>query len=105
MDQFYAIVTGEENAFHEMCMVLPEIIDLVVTEDEEVKVPQDTVSEELRKLSELYEGQSEEFAMAMAVYLLAFHSYSGFCKPLQVLDAKSTEAMLNRLYKYARQFE
>ena len=105
MDQFYAIVTGDENAFHEMCMVLPEVIDSVVNEDEEVKVPRDTVSEELRKLSELYEGQPEELAMAMAVYLLAFHSYSGFCKPLQAFDAESTDVMLKRLYKYAKQFE
>ena len=31
MDQFYAILTGEEDAFYKMCMALPEVINYAVT--------------------------------------------------------------------------
>mgnify|MGYP003306562120 CR=1 FL=1 len=70
MDQFYAIVTGDENAFYKMCMALPEVINTVVNEEGAVTVPQDTVIQELRKVAELYSEQSEDLAMAMAVYML-----------------------------------
>ena len=33
MDQFYAVVTGDENAFYKMCMALPEVINEVVNEE------------------------------------------------------------------------
>ena len=38
MDQFYAILTGEEDAFYKMCMVLPEVINSVVNEEGGVEV-------------------------------------------------------------------
>ena len=47
MDQFYALVTGEEEAFYNMCMVLPNVIEKVISEMEDVKVPEDRVMEEL----------------------------------------------------------
>ena len=43
MDQFYPIVTGDENAFYKMCMALPEVINTVVNEEGAVTVPQDTI--------------------------------------------------------------
>lgn len=43
MDQFYAILTGEEDAFYKMCMALPEVINSVVNEEGGVEVPHDTV--------------------------------------------------------------
>ena len=49
MDQFYAIVTGDENAFYKMCMALPEAISSVVNEEGAVTVPKDTVIEELKR--------------------------------------------------------
>ena len=49
MDQFYAILTGEEDAFYKMCMALPEVINSVVNEEGGVEVPHDTVIDELRK--------------------------------------------------------
>lgn len=49
LDQFYALVTGEEDAFYQMCMVLPEVIESVVAKGGDVKVPHDTVTEELKK--------------------------------------------------------
>lgn len=54
MDQFYAILTGEEDAFYKMCMALPEVINSVVNEEGGVEVPHDTVIDELRKVASLY---------------------------------------------------
>lgn len=51
LDQFYALVTGEEDAFYQMCMVLPGMIQKVVDSGEDVKVPHDTVIQELRTLA------------------------------------------------------
>lgn len=78
MDQFYAILTGEEDAFYKMCMALPGIIHLVVNEEGSISVPHDTVMQELRKAASLHTEQTEEMAMAMAVYMLGFHTYKGF---------------------------
>lgn len=52
MDQFYAILTGEEDAFYKTCMALPEVINSVVNEN-------------------------GELSMAMAVYMLGFNTYMG----------------------------
>jgi len=63
LDQFYALVTGEEDAFYQMCMVLPVVIQKVVDSGEDVKVPHDTVIQELRTFSNHYP------------YLLFWHRY------------------------------
>ena len=102
MDQFYAIVTGDENAFYKMCMVFPETINEVVNEEGAVTVPQDTVIQELRKVAELYGEQPEDLAMAMSVYMLGFNTYLGFCKQEQEPFAGAADAMLKRIYEYAK---
>ena len=102
MDQFYAIVTGDGNAFYKMCMALPETINEVVNEEGVVTVPQDTVIQELRKVAELYADKTEDLAMAMSVYMLGFNTYLGFCKQEQELFAGATDAMLKRIYEYAK---
>ncbi|MFR5081547.1 MAG: Eco47II family restriction endonuclease [Anaerobutyricum hallii] len=51
MDQFYWILTGDKNAFYKVCMKLPEVINSVINEESGVTVPNDTVIEELRRLS------------------------------------------------------
>lgn len=71
IDQFYYLVTGEETAFYDMCMILPNVIDEVVS-NRETPIPNDTVYSELEKNSEKYGS------MAMAFYMLGFDSYSGF---------------------------
>ena len=53
MDQFYSIITNEENAFYKMCMVLPLVIEEVVNEEGRVTIPKDTVVKELRKIADL----------------------------------------------------
>ena len=102
MDQFYAIVTGDENAFYKMCMALPETINEVVNEEGAVTVPQDTVVQELRKVAELYGEQPEDLAMAMSVYMLGFNTYLGFCKQEQEPFTGATDTMLKRIYEYAQ---
>lgn len=65
MDQFYAILTGEEDAFYKMCMALPEVINSVVNEEGGVEVPHDTVIDELRKVASLYGDENGELSMAI----------------------------------------
>ena len=102
MDQFYAIVTGDENAFYKMCMALPEVINAVVQEEGAVEVPKDTVVQELRKVSELYTDQTEDIAMAMAVYMLGFSTYLGFNNQYKGELDGEVDTTLKRLYEYAK---
>ena len=102
MDQFYEIVTGDEDAFYKMCMVLPEVIDAVVNAENAVSVPQDTVVEELRKVAGLYTEQAEDLAMAMAVYMLGFHTYLGFCRQEKNPFTDVGDSMLKRIYEFAK---
>lgn len=78
LDKFYALVTGQENAFYQMCMVLPDIIQKAVEELGNSIVPKDTVMQELKELSKQYNFKSEDLSIAMAVYMLGFGSYNGF---------------------------
>lgn len=102
MDQFYAILTGDNEAFYKMCMALPSVINSVVNEEGGVTVPNDTVIDELRNVAELYSDQTEELSMAMAVYMLGFNSYAGFDdKMIQKIDGEN-EKTLKRIYEYAK---
>lgn len=72
MDQFYALVTGQEDAFFQMCMVLPKTIEKVVSHSQ-ISVPNDTVVSELKNIASRKGG-----SMALAIYLLGFPDYRGF---------------------------
>lgn len=78
LDQFYALVTGQEDAFYQLCMVLPSIIQKAVDELEGSIVPHDTVIDDLKVLAEKQNLDDENLAVAMAVYMLGFGSYKGF---------------------------
>lgn len=78
LDKFYALVTGQEDAFYQMCMVLPDVIQKAVDELGNSIVPNDTVMQELKELSKQYNFDSEDLSIAMAVYMLGFGSYNGF---------------------------
>lgn len=78
LDQFYDLVTGQEDAFYQMCMVLPSIIQKAVDELEGSIVPHDTVIDELKELAKKQNIDDENLAVAMAVYMLGFGSYNGF---------------------------
>lgn len=101
IDQFYELVTGEDDAFYQMCMVLPEVIESVVDKSGDVNVPHDTVAEELKKIAEISREESENLSMALAVYMLGFSSYNGFSK---IVDEKASvdENFLKRIYAYAK---
>ncbi len=78
LDQFYAMVTGQEDAFYQMCMVLPSVIQKAVDDLENVIVPNDTVIEELKKIALQNGAKDDDMAIAMAVYMLGFGGYKGF---------------------------
>ena len=80
MDQFYAILTGEEDAFYKTCMALPEVINSVVNE----------------------EG---ELSMAMAVYMLGFNTYMGFGDKIRGELGEDKDGMLRRIYEYVKKLK
>lgn len=101
LDQFYAMVTGEEDAFYQLCMALPEVIEKVVNSGDGVNVPDDTVVEELKHIAEMLGGDTENMAMSMAVYMLGFSSYNGFRNRV-VYEEMPDENRLKRLYEIAK---
>lgn len=103
LDQFYALVTGQEDAFYKMCMVLPKVIEKVVNEGgEDVKVPHDSVMSELRRIAKEMNTDDENLAMALAVYLLGFSTYNGFSKAAGNVVDDVDENALKRIYEYAK---
>lgn len=100
MDQFYSLVTGEEDAFCQLCIVLPEKIKQVVDCSDDVNVPHDTVLAELENLADLTGAPKRDLAMALAVYMLGFGSYIGFSKITE--EELDEEKYLKRLYEYAK---
>lgn len=80
MDKFYELVTGDKNAFYKMCMVLPNVIERVVTELNDTLVPNDIVLDELKEMASKYKMETEDLSFAMAVFLLGFGTYLGFDK-------------------------
>lgn len=78
LDQFYSLVTGQEDAFYQMCLVLPKVIKSVVDTMDEINIPHDTVIEEIRSLAKELNIESEDLSIAMAVYMLGFNDYKGF---------------------------
>ena len=103
LDQFYALVTGQEDAFYKMCMVLPKVIEKVVNEGgEDVKVPHDSVMSELRRIAKEMNTDDENLAMALAVYLLGFSTYNGFSKVAGNVVDDVDENALKRINEYAR---
>lgn len=110
LDQFYALVTGQEDAFYQMCMILPNVIKKVVAEGgEDVSVPHDTVLTELRQVAKKIDSKDYELSMAMAIYLLGFSTYGGFAKVADNLgndkvddNEKLDENKLRLIYEYAK---
>ena len=80
LDQIYALVTGQDDAFYQMCMVLPAVIEKAVKDLDDTLVPHDTVVDELRELAAEHNIESEDLAIAMAAYMLGFGTYLGFDK-------------------------
>ena len=102
LDNFYALVSGEEDAFYKMCMILPSVIDKVVKQDNQDRVPHDTVVEELNQIASSLNMESDDLAMAMAIYMLGFSSYKGFSELFGSEYANEPDAQIKRLYEYAK---
>ena len=73
MDEFYKTVTGQDDAFYKMCMLLPSVIEEVVAGADNITVPHDTVIEELKHIADAKNG-----SFALALYMLGFETYLGF---------------------------
>jgi hypothetical protein len=73
MDEFYSLVTGQDDAFHAMCKVLPSVIEDIIGNEEIETVGEDTVIQELKHMAILHNGHFE-----LALYMLGFRSYKGF---------------------------
>lgn len=80
LDQFYALVTGQDDAFYQLCMVLPEVIENVVSKLGSSTVPRDIVFEEIILNAEKEDLESKDLAISMAIYMLGFSTYLGFEK-------------------------
>lgn len=78
IDKFYEIVTGEEDAFYQICMALPKIVKEVIEEADETNVPEDTVYEEIKKVADGFEDVSDNMGMILSMYMLGFSSYNAF---------------------------
>ena len=78
IDQFYALVTGQPDAFYQICMTLPGIIQKVVEKEGADLVPHDTVFDELTEIANKNHIADKDLSFAIAIYLLGFSSYMGF---------------------------
>lgn len=78
IDKFYEIVTGEVDAFFQICKVLPEIVKEVINESGELVIPNDKVYEEIQKVAEGFEDTSENMGMILSMYMLGFRTYNKF---------------------------
>ena len=82
IDKFYEIVTGEHDAFLQVCFALPEVVRDVLAESNALDAPQDTVYEELRDRARRYSnigfGEEMDTAMMLSMYMLGFSTYNGF---------------------------
>jgi len=78
LDCFYALVTGQNDAFYQLCKVLPDMIQNVVDQNGAGLVPHDTVMDELQNMAKAFSVGSTDLSIAMAIYMLGFKSYLGF---------------------------
>lgn len=80
IDEFYSLITGEKDAYFQICMALPQTIQNVVETSGNHLVPQDTVIQELRDMASKLHINDENLSLAMAIYMLGFSTYFGFSK-------------------------
>ena len=73
IDQFYAIVTGDKNAFFKICEMIPTLIIEEVSKSG-IILPTNTAYQEIKKLADdKFNGSIEK-----TLYNLSFSSYYGF---------------------------
>lgn len=69
LDRFYALVTGERDAFYQICMQLPRTIERIIALNPALLIEDDSVINELRLINP---------DTLLALYKLAFRTYEGF---------------------------
>lgn len=69
IDKFYEEVTKDKEAFYKICKQLPNIIEEILVENENLNIEEDTVISELRE---------KDPDILKALYMLAFSTYDGF---------------------------
>ena len=105
LDEFYSIVTGVKDAFYQLCLVLPETIAEVVSDNSEVVIPNDTVYDELINIANHLKGDNNDMSIALAILLLGFSSYNGFTEIIpRDENVKLNEDSIKRIYKYAKMY-
>lgn len=101
IDQFYGLVTGQPDAFYQICLALPEVIQKVVKTEGANLVPHDTVFNDLLSIANKNHIGSKDLAIAMAIYLLGFSSYTGFRSTLtpEFLGADRVSEYVKQLFQ------
>lgn len=71
IDKFYQLATGQDDAFYQLCQILPRVIDDVLMQTNLDSIIQNTVIEELM------EGKSNTDILK-SIYQTSFVTYEGF---------------------------
>ena len=87
LDQFYEIVTGEQDAFYKICMVLPEVIEKVVKESNDLK----QLSKQIDKANEIL-NKPCEIAVGDAGYSSAVECEKLVQKGIEVIVPSQKQA-------------
>ena len=79
IDKFYEIVTGRHDAFLQICLALPRVVqDVLSGQNSDVAAPNDTVYEQMMETARRFENLPADEAMIMSMYILGFGTYNGF---------------------------
>ena len=99
MDKFYEIITGEKNAFFEICKVLPKTVQHIIETSDEILREEDTAYTELAALSKLIGTDDKNLSFALAIYMLGFNTYNGFdsLKPSRIKDSDNLSEYAEKL--------
>ena len=63
------------------------------------------VIDELEKVASLYNDESGELSMAMAVYMLGFNTYMGFSNKNCDELGEDKDRILKRIYEYVKRIK
>ncbi len=78
IDQFYSLVTGQEDAFYQICKILPQVIKKALKSMDASLVPNDTAFAEIQASIKDSSKRHDDTSVALAFFMLGFPSYLGF---------------------------
>lgn len=78
IDEFYYLVTGEEDAFYKVCLELPNTIKKVLSMSDLVTADDDTVFYELTESIKNSDNKIDDSSIVLSIYMLGFSTYNGF---------------------------